>query len=105
MKWIKLFRHFPLELAIWVVGLTAIILTNPYEPHYSFCVFKMLGWKHCPGCGLGHSIAFIFRGDWKASWEAHPLGGFALIVILQRIYKLGKNFYLFTFTQTVPHGF
>jgi len=58
------------------------------DPHYSLCIFKLIGIDFCPGCGLGHSISHLFRGDLQASFSAHPLGIFAVIIILFRIYKL-----------------
>lgn len=58
------------------------------DPHYSFCLFKLLGFKYCPGCGLGHSISYLFRGNIRASFAAHPFGIFAVIIITNRIYKL-----------------
>jgi hypothetical protein len=58
------------------------------DPHYSFCIFKLFGINFCPGCGLGHSISYLFHGDIKASFASHPLGIFAVIIILLRIYKL-----------------
>lgn len=58
--------------------------------HYSFCLFKFLGIPFCPGCGLGHSISFLLHGNLYASFSAHPLGIFAVPVILFRIYKLSR---------------
>ena len=58
------------------------------DPHYSFCLFKMLGLPFCPGCGLGHSISYLFHGNIKASLSSHPLGIFAVVIISLRIYKL-----------------
>ena len=79
------------ELAAWVLALTSLALMDPgTNTHYSFCLFKFLGIKYCPGCGLGHSISFLFHGNFKASINAHPLGIFALIVIVTRIYKLSS---------------
>jgi len=58
------------------------------EPHLSLCIFKFLGITFCPGCGLGHSISYLFHGNIQASFSSHPLGIFAVIIILFRIYKL-----------------
>ena len=77
------------ELTFWIVSLTLLAIMEPgTDPHYSFCVFKILGIKFCPGCGLGHSISYLFHGNLQASFSSHPLGIFAVIIILFRIYKL-----------------
>jgi hypothetical protein len=60
------------------------------DGHFSFCIFKLLGIDFCPGCGIGHSISYIFHGDIAASFSAHPLGMFAIVVIIYRIFTLIK---------------
>ncbi|HEY0679452.1 MAG TPA: DUF2752 domain-containing protein [Chitinophagaceae bacterium] len=81
------FRHsyYP-EIAIWTVALIipAFIVPGP-ETHFSFCLFKHLGLTWCPGCGLGESIALLYRGELAASLSVHPLGIFAVIILLNRI--------------------
>ncbi|HEY2583255.1 MAG TPA: DUF2752 domain-containing protein [Mucilaginibacter sp.] len=49
---------------------------------------KLLGFSWCPGCGLGHSISFLFHGDLNRSFHAHWLGIPALVIISHRIYIL-----------------
>lgn len=84
----QIFRRY-FELSAWVTALLLLALMDPAtDTHYSFCVFKFIGIKFCPGCGLGHSISYLFHGNLRASFSAHPLGVFALAVILFRIYKL-----------------
>lgn len=95
-------RYF--ELSVWVVALILLATMNPgTDVHYSFCIFKFLGFKHCPGCGLGHSISYLFHGDIRASFSAHPLGIFALAVILFRIYKL-SSIHIFSHFQEPVYG-
>jgi len=72
------------------------------DVHYSFCFFKFLGIKFCPGCGLGHSISFLFHGDLQRSFSAHPLGIFAVAIILHRIYKL---FFIHIFSHYQKHNY
>jgi Protein of unknown function (DUF2752) len=50
-----------------------------------------MGITWCPGCGLGHSIAFLLHGDIRNSFHAHWLGIPALVIILYRIYDLVKQ--------------
>jgi hypothetical protein len=86
----KLFdRYF--ELVFWVTGLICLAFTNPgSQSHFTLCPLKLLGFKWCPGCGLGHSISFLFHGNIKSSLHAHWLGIPALGIILYRIYVLAK---------------
>lgn len=82
----RLPRHFPVEALVWTAALVALACTDPHaEGLLDLCVAKWLGLPGCPGCGLGHSIAFLVRGAWLLSWQAHPLGGFAVIVLVHRI--------------------
>jgi hypothetical protein len=50
-----------------------------------------MGITWCPGCGLGHSIAFLLHGDVRNSFHAHWLGIPALLIILYRIVDLVKQ--------------
>nr|WP_319401579.1 DUF2752 domain-containing protein [uncultured Carboxylicivirga sp.] len=85
------FRKNHLEAYFWILALIALAFTNPEaDSHYSLCLFKNLGLHFCPGCGLGHSIAYFFKGRFIESWHAHPLGSLAIIILLIRTYKLLK---------------
>ncbi|MEP2772091.1 MAG: DUF2752 domain-containing protein [Fulvivirga sp.] len=79
------------EAIIWLLALIALASMEPTAEHASLCPLANLGWEFCPGCGLGHSIAFIFRGDFEASFAAHPLGLPALIMLVFRISTLVVN--------------
>jgi Protein of unknown function (DUF2752) len=81
-------KRINIELLFWIVGLTYLALMNPSETHFTLCPIKNLGVSFCPGCGLGHSISFLFHGQISASFHHHPLGVFALGVILLRIFRL-----------------
>ncbi|MCX6272939.1 MAG: DUF2752 domain-containing protein [Bacteroidetes bacterium] len=86
----KLFRLLSKysELIFWSLGLFILAFSDPCQTHGTFCLFKLAGFHYCPGCGLGHSISFLFRGDFWGSFHSHPLGIPALIFILLRIYRL-----------------
>ncbi|HEY4327456.1 MAG TPA: DUF2752 domain-containing protein [Mucilaginibacter sp.] len=74
-----------------MAGLISLAFTNPLgESHFALCPLKLLGFKWCPGCGLGHSISFLFHGDLNRSFHAHWLGMPALAIILHRIYILSR---------------
>ncbi|MEO9147683.1 MAG: DUF2752 domain-containing protein [Ginsengibacter sp.] len=98
-----LFRRY-FELAAWVSGLILLALMSPgTDTHYSFCFFKFIGIQFCPGCGLGHSISYLFHGNIRASFAAHPLGIFALIIISFRIFRL-SSLHIFPHAQKDNYG-
>lgn len=79
--------HF--EWTILLSGLIIVGLMNPYINNGpSFCLLEALNFAYCPGEGLGHSIAFTFRGDLLNAFEAHPFGPVAIIILSGRILYL-----------------
>jgi uncharacterized protein DUF2752 len=100
----KLFFQRYFELSFWITALVLLALMPPgTDVHYSFCIFKFIGIKFCPGCGLGHSISYLFHGDLQASFAAHPMGIFAVPVIAFRIHKLSM-LHIFSHTQNHTYG-
>lgn len=83
-------RHIYLtEILLWITGVGAMAAMNPVGNHlFSFCFFSLIVENFCPGCGLGHAIAYLFRGELMASWEAHPLGIPAIAILLWRCRQL-----------------
>ena len=91
-KVIEIFKRTDLEAIFWLSAFIYLTYINPYTPkHLDFCLFSLAGIDNCPGCGLGKSISMIFHGDFIGSFDAHPLGIPAIILIFRRIYKLIKN--------------
>ena len=83
------FRWAHLEAWFWILALLSLALSTPtHETHFSFCIFKMMGIDFCPGCGLGHSIIFLFHGDLIESWNTHPLAILAVAVLIHRIFVI-----------------
>jgi hypothetical protein len=81
-----------LEAAIWILGLTFLLLIHsPGETHFTICPLANMGFDFCPGCGLGNSISYIFRNEFIASFHSHPLGIFALLIIVLRIITIIKD--------------
>ena len=77
---------FSLEAIAWVFGLAFLAIMDPYSAKTpSLCPLKAIGISWCPGCGLGHSIGFLFRGDLSNSFRSHPLGIPAVILLAGRI--------------------
>jgi hypothetical protein len=89
---IKAFYLKYFELTFWVAALVALGFSDPsLASHYTLCPLKLMGITWCPGCGLGHAIAFLLHGDIRDSFHAHWFGVPALATILYRIYDLLKQ--------------
>jgi hypothetical protein len=85
-------RRINLEALVWIVGLLFLAFTHPdSSSHSSLCIFKNMGFKYCPGCGLGHSISYFLHGDVTRSLQTHPLGIFATVILVSRIFSLLKG--------------
>jgi hypothetical protein len=85
-------RAVPTEATVWIAGLLALASADPTAPPLiDLCVFKALGAAFCPGCGLGHAIAWLARGEVVASFQAHPLGIPAVAVLLHHVVRLTRR--------------
>ena len=84
---------FP-EAYLWILGLLFLGIAAP-EGEWTICPLSNLGFEHCPGCGLGRSVSLLLRGEFRASWDMHPLGGMALIILIAR------SIYLFINNSTI----
>jgi hypothetical protein len=85
--------HLPIEAIVWSAGLLILALYNPHhQEHMSLCLFNNLGFRYCPGCGLGRSVSYFLHGDVVMSFSAHPAGIPAVIILLFRIYKSSKDY-------------
>lgn len=94
METLKILKKVDLELIIWLVALIMLALINPTEHHLTLCPLSNLGFRYCPGCGLGRSVSYLFRGDISASFHMHPLGIFALVIIVYRIIQIINKQYI-----------
>lgn len=85
-------QHLNIEVFIWPVALVLLYFMDPDTPgNQSFCLLKHLGIPWCPGCGIGHSINYLLHGQWMAALKSHPLGPFAVIILLYRTIQLGRS--------------
>lgn len=84
--------RIPFELIAWVIGLAIVALIPPAD--FSICIFHHLGFRYCPGCGLGHAIYYLIHGQWQASLDANPLALFAIIILTLRIKLLFNQYQL-----------
>ena len=82
-----IFRKY-FEISIFSVGLILMALMDPSTTGASFCLFDQLGISFCPGDGLGHSVAYVFRGQFTNAMEANLLGPLAVVVLSGRIIQL-----------------
>lgn len=79
-------RHALVEAIIWCAGLVGVALPDPAQPSViDLCVFKWIGFASCPGCGLGHAMGYLARGEWALALETHWLSPVVMIVLLARI--------------------
>lgn len=88
------FKGKHLEAWFWITAIIVLAISDPANGgHSSLCIMKQLNIGFCPGCGLGHSIAWLFRGNIINSFQAHPLGVPAIIILLNRSFNLlNKDF-------------
>ncbi|WP_255594230.1 DUF2752 domain-containing protein [Pontibacter sp. HSC-14F20] len=69
-----------------MLGLLLLAGLEPGGEHlFSLCPVSWVWQSGCPGCGLGRSIAYLFRGEIMSSWQAHPLGVPALLLLSWRV--------------------
>jgi len=77
---------------VWTVGLLAVGLADPRtDGLLDLCLFKAVGLPGGPGCGMGHAIGFLFRGEWALAIDSHPFSPVVLAVLLTRIGSLVKH--------------
>jgi hypothetical protein len=85
----KLFKGINKEMLVWVSGIIFLAAIDPtQEKIFSLCFIHTMGFKFCPGCGLGKSVSYLLHGEVVQSFQAHPLGIFALFVLIFRIIQL-----------------
>lgn len=84
-------RAVPLEAVFWTAALVAAAGIDPQAPgSINLCLIEHLGLP-CPGDGLGTGIAHLVRGQWTASWEAHPLAGPVVGVLVYHTVTLCRS--------------
>jgi len=92
IKRLKIFlKTFSIEGYIWIIALLILAIINIESTHFTLCPFSNLGIDFCPGCGLGRSIHHFIHLDFIKSFNVHPLGGAALLILIYRIFTLAKS--------------
>ena len=96
------FRRSHLEAFFWLAALIALGTFTPTEEgHSTLCLIRRFDLGFCPGCGLGHSIAWLFRGNISESFHAHPMGVPAVIILIGRIINILNPIFHLTETSTM----
>ncbi|AGA79590.1 Protein of unknown function (DUF2752) [Echinicola vietnamensis DSM 17526] len=85
----KIQAKLPLELLFWIAALVGIMFIDPNSAHhFTLCPLSMAGIEWCPGCGLGRSMKLFALGEFRQSFQMHPMGAFAWAVIPYRIFEI-----------------
>lgn len=94
-EWVRRAQRFvPWEALVWIGGVTAMATMDPAGAHlFRLCPLDALGFTFCPGCGLGHSVAYLARGAVMKSVHAHPLGGPAVLILIGHSGRLIRQTY------------
>ncbi len=90
----RLLMSLPLELIAWISAILFLAFTDSGSAHSGLCPLDNLGFKWCPGCGLGRSIRFLLHGEFRSSIEHHWFGIPAFLILIYRILQLLKIFLL-----------
>ena len=87
----RLKKYF--ELIAWISALLLLARLDPNTgDDSSLCILHYIGLQYCPGCGLGRSIAYLFRGELKLSFDTHFMGVPAAGIMLHRIFTLIRKY-------------
>ena len=85
------------EQSCWFIGLLFLFFLNPTSSDSSICIFKLVGFNFCPGCGIGHSIHYTLHLNFLNAYREHILGiPLTLLLvwqILKPILKTKNTFY------------
>ncbi|HEV7621796.1 MAG TPA: DUF2752 domain-containing protein [Flavisolibacter sp.] len=76
-----------IEAFIWISFLFILFFISG-EQQFSLCLFKLMGFNRCPGCGLGHSIHYVLHFQFEKSIQEHYLGIPATMLIAFRIINI-----------------
>lgn len=80
-----LFKNY-FEVAAFSIGLLLLAFMDPEASNGpTLCLFEQLGFPFCPGDGLGHSIAYTFRGEIYNALQSNILGPLSILIIGFRI--------------------
>lgn len=84
----KIYINLPLESLFWIVALIVLFIIDFKPGMTSLCFFKFIGIETCPGCGIGHSIHSALHLKFIQSFNEHPFGIPAIIIMMNRVWQL-----------------
>ena len=88
---IQRLRAVPPEAFFWTAALAVAASIDPEASGgLNLCLIEHLSLP-CPGDGLGAGIAHLVRGNWGASWNAHPLAGLVVGVLVVHVGALCRT--------------
>ena len=85
--------HKHLEWMVFASGLLLLAFMDPELAGTSLCLFDWVGINNCPGEGLGHSISYMFKGNFDAAIKAHFAGPVAILILMGRIGSIWHRLY------------
>ena len=88
-----------IEPAAWTAAMLALYFMDGTKAGFSFCLFKLVGFDACFGCGIGHAIHHALHFNLQESINEHALGIPATMAILYTVIK----FFLPLKTKTQRH--
>lgn len=84
-------RHLHIEWIFFSIGLFLLAIMDTKTNAHSLCFFEWVGFEFCFGEGLGHSIAYLFQGDFNSSLQANFMGPATVFVLSFRILSIWKK--------------
>ncbi|XWN38076.1 MAG: DUF2752 domain-containing protein [Balneola sp.] len=92
-----------IEWVAFTTGLVLMATLDPLSNDTSLCFLEFIGIEFCPGEGLGHSIAWIFRGEFDNAVNANLFGIPAVLILSLRILQIWKDLYINKTTTLKGH--
>lgn len=92
-----------IEWVAFITGLVLMATMDPLSTGSSLCFFEFIGIDFCPGEGLGHSIAWLFRGEFNNAVNANLFGIPAVLILSLRILQIWKDLYINKTTTQTGH--
>lgn len=78
----KYFDHY-----IWAIVLSLLYFMDSSNEHFSFCLFRLVGFNHCIGCGIGHAIHDTLHFQFQKSFHEHIFGIPVTAILLYQVFK------------------